>query len=261
MIVRTDQRMLLLVRQTDHMVLAGQLADAWGNDRFARPVPFGPLARAAYEHDVGWAGWEAAPRVDPATRRPYQFTDLPVEEHLAFYRQGVNAVAAKDDHAGLLVNLHCQGFHNQRFGTTPEMTLRRLPADQEAAVRRSLAALQAQQRELGRRARVDEPTLWTQYELLQIYDRLSLYLCMPPQREAAIGPAPAGVGGESVTLALRPGGGNEVVVVPWPFRERSLVLGVAARRIPHRDYTSDDDLRQTLAAADAVTLTYALRAD
>src|SRR5262245_39864233 len=103
MIVRESEGKLLLVRQTDHMALSGQLAAAWGNERFARPVPFGPLVVAAAEHDTGWARWEAAPTVDPSTKRPYQFYDLPVELHLTLYREGVDAVAAKDAHAGLLV--------------------------------------------------------------------------------------------------------------------------------------------------------------
>ena len=150
MIVRPDRGRLLLVRQTDHMALTGRLAEAWGNDRSARPEPFGPLIVAAAEHDAGWADWEAAPRVDPATWRPYQFTDLPVEEHLAFYQYGVNAVAAKDVHAGLLVNLHCQGLYNQRFGSAPEMTMSQHTPEQEAAIRRAIVALQAQERELGR---------------------------------------------------------------------------------------------------------------
>ena len=63
MIVRPFRGRLLIVRQTDHMALSGQLADAWGNDHFARPEPFAPLAVAAAEHDAGWAGWEAAPRL------------------------------------------------------------------------------------------------------------------------------------------------------------------------------------------------------
>src|SRR5262245_15660627 len=135
MIVRTFRGKLLLVRQTDHMALSGQLAEAWGNDRFARPEPFAPLHLAAAEPDIGWAGWEAAPKVDPATKRPYQFSDVPVEEHLAFYQQGVDAVAARGAHAGLLVNLHCQGFHNRRFGTAPEMVMKQHPPAQESALR------------------------------------------------------------------------------------------------------------------------------
>jgi hypothetical protein len=259
MIVRAFGGKLLLVRQTDHMVLSGQLAEAWGNDRFARPEPFAPLVRAAYEHDAGWADWEASPKVDPHTRLPYQFSDMPVEEHLAFYRRGVDAVAAKDAHAGLLVNLHCQGFHNQRFGTAPDLVMRQLPPAQEVALRHALAGLQAQQRTLGLQVGVEEPTLWTQYELLQIYDRLSLYLCMPPQKEAGLGPVPVGVGGERVALKLRPGGGDNVVVTPWPFREPSLVVGVEGRLVPYREYAGDEDFRQELAKAEATILTYSLK--
>jgi hypothetical protein len=260
MIVRSFRGQLLCVRQTDHMVLTGQLAAAWGNDRFARPEPFAPLVRAAYEHDAGWGGWEAAPKVDPATKLPYQFTDVPVEEHLAFYQQGVNAVAAVDAHAGLLVNLHCQGFHNQRFGTLPQMVMKQHPPEQEAALRRALAALQAQQRSLGRCVRVEEPVLWAQYELLQVFDRLSLYLCMPPPKETDLGPVTTAVGGPLVTLKLLPGGGDDVAVAPWPFGEPSLAAGVAGRLVPHRAYATDEDFRAELANAQAVTLKYTLRA-
>jgi hypothetical protein len=248
---------LLAVRQTDHMAVSGQLAAAWGNDQFGRPVPFGPLVVAAAEHDAGWADWEAAPRIDPATKRPCQFTDMPVEEHLAFYQRGVNEVAARDDHAGLLVNLHCQGLYNQRFGWAPEMTMRRLAAEQEAAVRRAVAALQAQERELGRRVRLDLPTLWAQYDLLQALDLLSLFLCMPPMTERQVGPVPADDG--PVRLAVRPAGGEDVTVDPWPFREAAVAVGVPGRLVPDRDYAGDDDLRRALAAAESVTLRYALR--
>src|SRR5439155_781591 len=127
---------------------------------------------------------------DPATQRPYQFTDVPVREHLAFYRRGIDDLAARDTHAGLLANLHCQGFHNQRFGTMPEAVMRPHPPEEEVAVKRFLIGLQTQQRELGRRINVDTPTLWAQYELLQFFDRLSLYLCMPPPKPTQLGPVP-----------------------------------------------------------------------
>lgn len=256
MIVQPYQGRLLVVRQTDHMAVSGDLAAAWGTDRFARPEPFGPLVVAAAGHDAGWAAWEAAPRVDPATKRPYQFFEMPVEEHLAFYQRGVDEVAATDDHAGLLVNLHCQGLYNQRFGWAPEMTMRRLAAEQAAAVRRAVAALQAQERDLGRRVRIDLPTLWAQYELLQIFDLLSLYLCVPPVKERDVGPVPAG--GESARLTLRPAG-TDVFVTPWPFREAAVAVGVPGRLIADRDYAGDDDLRRELAATEAVTLRYTLK--
>jgi hypothetical protein len=211
------------------------------------------LARAAAEHDIGWADWEAAPKVNPATRRPYQFTDVPVEEHLTFYQRGVSTVAAADAHAGLLVNLHCQGFHNQRFGTTPDMPSRQLPHTEAAALRRVLVGLQSQQRTLGRNLRVDSATLWAQYELLQVFDRLSLYLCMPPLENAKLGPVPLTVGGLTEILDLIPDSDGEAVAVwSWPFREPDIAFMVPGRLIPDRDYADDADLRRELAAAEPV---------
>jgi hypothetical protein len=248
MILRPFRGGLLAVRQTDHMALSGDLAAAWGNETFTRPEPYGPLIIAAAEHDTGWGGWEAAPQVDPFTRRPYQFTDLPVEEHLAFYQRGVNEVAARDAHAGLLVNLHCQGLYNQRFGWAPEMTMRRLAPELEAAVRRAVAALQARERELGKQVSVPVPTLWAQYDLLQVFDVLSLVLCMPPVTERAIGP-----------VTVRPAGAYAVTVRPWPFPETAVTVGVPGRLIGDRDYVNDDDLRRELAGGENTDLRYEMK--
>lgn len=258
MIVTAADGSMLLVRQTDHQVLSGFLADAWGNDQFARPQPFAPLVRAAYEHDNGWHVWEKAPKVDPSTRRPYQFTDVPLEEHLAFYRQGIDELAARDLHAGLLVNLHCQGFHNQRFGTMPEAVMRMHPPDRESELKRFMIGLQTQERELGRRLSVDTATLWAQYELLQLFDRLSLYLCMPPQKSAELGPVPVNIGGAEPNLRLSPGAEGVVHMAPWPFSSLSVTVRVPARTISNRVYESDDDLRQELTRAEASDLTWTI---
>src|SRR5581483_3063567 len=135
------------------------------------------------------------------------------------------------------------------------------PPAQESAMRRALAALQAQQRELGRRVRVEVPTLWTQYELLQIFDRLSLYLCMPPLKAGEVGPAPVGIGDDLVALTVRPAGEAEVMVEPWPFREAAVAASVPGRLVADREYAGDEDLRRELAAAETVTLTYTLRSE
>jgi hypothetical protein len=259
MIVTATDGQLLLIRQMDHQVLAGVLAEAWGNDRFARPEPFGPLVRAAHKHDNGWHDWELAPKVDPATRQPYQFTDVPVQEHLTFYRRAIDELAARDPEAGLLVNLHCQGFHNQRFGTMPEAVMRAHPPEQEAAVKRFMIGLQSQQRELGRRVQVDTPALWAQYELLQFFDRLSLYLCMPPPTPTQIGPVPVAAGGDLLTLRLSPSG-QDVHVDPWPFEGPSLDVWVVARRVPDRAYTGDAEFREELARAEPLAVEHTLRA-
>ena len=58
-----DERRLLLVLQTDHSRLVGQLAAWWDNVQ-----PYLPMVLAAYEHDASWRAWEMRPYIDPEGR-------------------------------------------------------------------------------------------------------------------------------------------------------------------------------------------------
>jgi hypothetical protein len=53
MIVQRRDGQLLLIRQTDHAALAGNLARHWGNASFAAPSPRDPVVFAADHHDDG----------------------------------------------------------------------------------------------------------------------------------------------------------------------------------------------------------------
>jgi uncharacterized protein DUF3891 len=55
MVGRYDESCPLLVSQVGHWQVAGLLAAHWGNDDFAPPTPFVPMALAAQEHDSGWS--------------------------------------------------------------------------------------------------------------------------------------------------------------------------------------------------------------
>ena len=134
------------------------------------------------------------------------------------------------------------------------------PPEQEAAVKRFMIGLQAQQRELGRRIDMGVPTLWAQYELLQFFDRLSLYLCMPPPKRTELGPVPVAPGGALLMLQLIPTGQDAVNVEPWPFSSPSVTVRVPARQVPNRAYADDDEFRNELARSQSVAATHTLRA-
>ena len=106
--------------------------------------------RAAARHDDGCKVWEAAPRVDPRTRRPYQFTDLPAGEHLSFYRQGIADVLKRDPYAGLLVSMHLSGLHQRRFGTESRPTPRPAGPSQDAAALRRCQIIAVDSKEQAR---------------------------------------------------------------------------------------------------------------
>jgi hypothetical protein len=254
---------LLVVLQTDHAGLAGDLADHWGNAIFA---PAGPSLRlAARHHDDGWLAWESRPRIDPATRRPFQFTDLPVREHASFYLAGIDALAREDPYAGLLVCLHLAGLHQRRFGTDPGIPLRPLPPDEEAVRQQLLAELDVRQRELRDACAgacdphlLEDSPLWANYKLLQIFDRLSLHLCLDPPQTFTLGPVPTDLDGTVTEVAFR-AAGDALVVSPFPFGVDPLIVRLTARRIPDRDYADDEDFRDTFARSATVEETFRFR--
>src|SRR2546421_8256845 len=149
--------------QTDHADLSAAFARAWA-------TPLSPsLVVAAERHDDGWAVWEQAPRLD-ADGKPVNFLEVDVRSHLAFYRAGIAAVTEQDADAGLLVSMHGAGIYRERYGLDPGLGLARA-----AEVQGEVDAFVAEQEakfggDLGER-RGD-------YELLQFFDRFSLYFCL-----------------------------------------------------------------------------------
>jgi Protein of unknown function (DUF3891) len=201
-----------VVLQTDHADLCAQFAASWSDSGAVSES----LRVATRRHDDGWAVWERAPRVD-GDGAPVNFLDVDVRSHLAFYRAGIAAITEQDEHAGLLVSMHGAGIYRQRYGLDPGLGLTRAPEVQEEVD----AFVAEQETKFG-----GEPGAHRQeYELLQLYDRLSLYFCM---RDLEAG-EPAEIQG----YRLEPVGPWRVRVSPYPFAGApasfSLVRRVLAR--------------------------------
>ena len=56
--------------------------------------------------------------------------------------------------------------------------------------------------------------------------------------------------GEKLTLSLGRRG-NDVLVDPWPFKEREIRLDIPACRVPGHPFENDDAFRATYASARA----------
>jgi hypothetical protein len=213
-----------VVFQTDHADLSGDAADAWADKGRGHDS----LALAARRHDDGWAVWEQAPQANESGK-PVNFLEVDVRSHLAFYRAGIAAITEQDADAGLLVSMHGAGIYKQRYGLDPGLGLQRAAEVQDEVD----AFVAEQEAKFGGRPgdRRDD------YNLLQFYDRLSLYFCL---RE-----------GESAELQgykLEPVGAWHVRIDPYPFVERPARFSLLGYRLPKRDRTSADlqrELRET----------------
>jgi len=265
MIVSSRNGALQLIRQTDHAALAGHLAQHWGRPPFDRLEPLEAVVIAAAQHDNGWTEWDNRPKINPATHQPYQFWELPVEEHLTFYFRGVEGVIDLDRYAGLLVSMHCSGLYNGRFGTDPSLMVRQFTPAMQRTIDDFLGRLETQRGRLREQLRemgtpeswLEEGRIWKNYKLLQIFDRLSLYLCLPPLAQRTLGPAPTAEG-KDVELALQPRGQNKIHISPYPFDVDPLEVTVHSRAILKTVYVSDEQFREVLARAEVTTLTFEL---
>ena len=163
MIVRDLGDAWQVVMQTDHADLSAAFARAWA-------TPLSPsLVIATERHDDGWAVWEQSPRVD-GDGKPVNFLEVDVRAHLAFYRAGIAAITEEDADAGLLVSMHGAGIYRQRYGLDQALGLARAAEVQDEVD----AFVAEQEAKFGG----DPKGRWEDYELLQLFDRLSLYFCM-----------------------------------------------------------------------------------
>jgi hypothetical protein len=203
-----------VVLQTDHADLCGQFADSWAE----KGAVSTSLKIATGRHDDGWAVWERAPRMDE-TGTPVNFLDVDVRSHLAFYRAGIAAITEQDEHAGLLVSMHGAGIYRQRYGLDPGLGLSRAPEVQEEVD----VFVAEQEAKFGGDPGDHRP----EYELLQLFDRLSLYFCM---RDVEAG-EPAELQGYS----LEPVGPWHVRLSPYPFGEAPVRFSLLRRVLSKAD--------------------------
>ena len=209
-----------VVLQIDHEDLSGAFARAW-----AEPgTRHGSLTTAAARHDDGWAVWERAPVVD-ADGKPVNFLDVDVRSHLAFYRACIAAVTEQDPYAGLLISMHGAGIYRQRYGRDPALGLSRA-AEEQALVDAFVAEQEAGYGERAAATGAGDEERWRDYELLQLFDRLSLYFCLRDCENGAV--APVELQGHTLELVAP----WRVRMTPYPFGASPARFGLVRRVLP-----------------------------
>jgi hypothetical protein len=251
MVLREEGDAVIAIGQPAHAWISGQLARAWGNDRFPAPEPREEVCLAAEQHDLGMAAWDSEPRVNPETGRPMSFMEMPTEVHLELWARAPRLALVQSRYAALLVSLHGTLLYSYRdWSRAPEET--RLAVEQYRAGQRSL------QRDLVRSLReepryaphVEPEALERNRRLVGAWDAISLMLCMGRLPYTVEVP-------ERIDLTEAAGGGVRARLDPWPLRSDGLVLSCEGRRLEGR-FQTDDELREALDAAPWQTLDFEL---
>lgn len=209
-------------------MVAGRFAHAWrGPNAAAERLPF-ELVLATALHDFGWRTADDVPLFDPGTGRPRDFVSYPLERKLQLYARAIDELETVHPYVALLVSLHYSHFAGLE-GIAP------LQAD-EARRRERLT------RALGLGAG-DHGTVELHLRYLQLFDNLSLYLCLaPPSADAAasppwVNPSMFANPPEGGLLAARWGGDDRLVLDPFPF-DAPLRLRIACRDLDALRYPS-----------------------
>jgi hypothetical protein len=258
MIVRNEpQGGLLLIGQTDHSRVVGQLAAHWGNDEFASPRPYDSVVRAATFHDYGWLRYETSPLVDPQSGVPYGFTHLPLTDaQLEAYQWSLDWMTDIDPYAGLIVSMHRTGLWRGRYDTIDHPPAYALPA-----LRPEVEALVERNEAWQRRARIghDEREVWTNYRLLQIWDLLGLYFCARERRDEFVEPVPTGYADRPGTrLFMTPKGEHRVAFRPYPFDTQPCRIQLTARYVPEASFPDVLSFRRAYFRAEVRLLEFEL---
>ncbi|MCG8587541.1 MAG: DUF3891 family protein [Pirellulales bacterium] len=229
----------VLLSQVEHARISGEIAAAWSTPAL---VPRDAIVAAVFHHDDGWADWEEQPRVDPATGKPHPFTDMPDDAKLEIWRKSIDAARALGPLEGTIVARHFIGLEQ---GTNRWQKTEGTTDDEAQAFVDRYAALADEwlSEWMDQSPSHTQLVAQTAREWLQLFDVLSLWLCMAERTEAKHAELPGG--GEVV---LTPLSANRIAIDPWPFAQPSLTLQITGRRVPARRYRDTADLNEEISS-------------
>jgi hypothetical protein len=256
-LIREDERGVLVIGQQSHAWLSGQLARAWGNEQFGPADPYDEVCLAAEQHDVGWGAWDQTPLLNPDTGRPRSFMEMPLDAHLELFTDGPRRLISQSRYAALLVSMHGWRLYERR-------DLDRLAAEQAEAVRSFLGRQEELQSELraalladpAAAELADEKGVRRNSMLIWTWDYLSLALCLD-WAPATAKRCPRAAG--EVDLELTAGPRQSCLTLdPWPFAAAAINVRCEGRRLEDR-FDDEQAMREALERAPWETLQFELR--
>lgn len=257
-----------LIRHPDHAALAGQFAEAWGNERFRKPEPFADVVEAVRRHDDGWAIRDLTPTITSAGKPSAfgadlvggytAFEEIDLPEYLAVRGRAMEIVAADNPFAAILISMHTCNLltdHADRSTLRPEQLVL---LDQFVAHQRhrqlELRAEAAESKRFKDRDLTVERLL-EHFRLLQACDNLSLLSCVDyPKPATLLHPLPL-QDGNTATVAVQRTDLRTFRLDPWPFAVDSLSFEIPGRPVIGDQFDSSATLQKRYEAASVVPLT------
>ena len=255
----------LLITQTDHAQLAGELAVRFGNNRFTSPPPHSPVLLAIQQHDAGWPLHDDEPTLNDR-QLPADVFETPKSIALNVWAASADRAEALDAYAGLLVSLHSLSLSIHAAPEPVTKTLAKGGAFDVRMMQDQFALNKFQHREVERQEQLRgklglsmevplkhglaEPKstpaddqLRFDFRLLQALDLISLCACcskLPQTESQEVLPL---VGQDPIRFKLAKNLAGAVRVSPWPFDDKRFEMQVPCRRVPGWRMETNEQLR------------------
>lgn len=164
MIVRERAKEYVMIDQHHHAEISGQLMRCWKKDLLKTQAALKSVLFAIYQHDCGWKLADKEPLWDDGKLSPYSFTNFPIPLKTLIYQYGIDEVAKEDPYSGLLCSEHYTRFmlHDE---TDEAKTFVQREKERQEQLIESLP-------------RFDPALFEFHYGLLQLFDNLSLFMCL-----------------------------------------------------------------------------------
>ena len=225
MIVRRLNGRVQLITQPDHARLARrimehciQLADHPRRDT---------ILHAIAEHDNGWAEEDAAPTVNPATGRAFDFVNAPVGVRHAVWPRGVARLAGNPWAAALVAQHAITVYDRFRSEAEWDPFFERMRTLRDEMVEASGMTLD---------------TLEADYPFVRLADLISLTFCTGWTDEQRFA--------QWTVLRL----GSRIIVTPDAFGGATVPFAIDAREMRNLEFETDSALRAAIGGAESVTL-------
>ncbi|WP_054954749.1 DUF3891 family protein [Paenibacillus dakarensis] len=167
MIIRETEESFVMTAQDEHAHFSEAVAQGFREEWFLGDKYMEDCMLAIREHDRSWIRLDDTPIWNDHAHVPFSFIDYPVLPKLVMYERGVDEVEAMSAYAALLCSMHYASFFKSVQGAGHE------------------AEMEFYHRELARQTRLklvlqepDEMLIARHFQLLQLCDDISLYVCM-----------------------------------------------------------------------------------
>jgi hypothetical protein len=236
-----------VLTMANHTEMCGQMARAFGNDRFEPVSPFDEVVYIVENHDRGWDEYDSNPGLDPETGVPYIMARTPTPDAVKTNRGSPDFNEAHHPYCGLLSSMHSWGLYNGRYGfstfvprtqTSTSISvgdvhrplIDTMLAYEEARQARLKAALAA---DPATRAWVAQCRLFQNYKQLQFFDTMSLYFHLRhagERGEANYVHVPQSASADT-TIVLRKIDDQVYSLNPFPFARDRLTIFCRGRYV------------------------------